>query len=355
MKSYKKWSIGCLLTTVLILIIGGAITTVIDPFFHYHAPLNFLEYPINNQRYQNDGIAKNFKYDAIIIGTSMVENFKTTEFDEVYNVHSIKVPYSGASYKEINDALERAIKANPELGTVIRCLDYNRLMDDKNALTHEPDSYPNYLYDDFLLNDTNYIFNKTVLFRETWEVIAYTKQGEKTPGFDEYCSWSDASSFGKEFLDASYKRPEKSKEIFEMQETDYIKLRENITQNVINLAQKNPQVKFYYFFPPYSIYYWDSLYRKGNLEAQLNAEKEALELILECDNVYIFSFFDEFDLICNLDNYKDFLHYSGEINSQILKWMNNGEHRITKENYKEYCDIVYDFYTSYDYDTLFVE
>ena len=97
----KRWSI-ILLTTIVILLIGlGGVIAIIDPFFHYHAPLAIMEYPLRNERYQNDGIVKHFQYDAIITGSSMTQNFKTSEFDELFGVTSIKVPFSGGSYKEL--------------------------------------------------------------------------------------------------------------------------------------------------------------------------------------------------------------------------------------------------------------
>lgn len=58
-------------------------------------------------------------------------------------------------------------------------------------------------------------------------------------------------------------------------------------------------------------------------------------------------------MICNLDNYKDITHYSAEINSQILAWMHDGIHEITKDNVVQYYDNVVHFYTTYDYDSLF--
>ena len=88
MSNSKKWSICCLVFALVILTAAGAMTTVIDPFFHYHAPLDGLQYPIDNQRYQNDGIVKHFSYDALITGTSMTENFKTSEFDTLFGVNS---------------------------------------------------------------------------------------------------------------------------------------------------------------------------------------------------------------------------------------------------------------------------
>ena len=89
------------------------------------------------------------------------------------------------------------------------------------------------------------------------------------------------------------------------------------------------------------------------LTKMLDAEKKAIELMLEIDNIHLFSFFDEFELICNVDNYKDTLHYHEDINSYIFQCMKNGEHELTKENYEEYCDSIKEFYLSYDYDQLF--
>ena len=100
-------------------------------------------------------------------------------------------------------------------------------------------------------------------------------------------------------------------------------------------------------------YYWDNLNQTGTLKKQLAVEEEAIRLLVEYDNIYLFAFSDLFDMICDLDNYKDEIHYGEEINSQILKWMSRKEHLLTEENYREYCDRIYEFYTSYDYEALF--
>ena len=148
-----------LIITIIICFSLGMLTIIIDPYFHYHAPLNFLEYPIENERYQNDGIVKHFQYNAIITGTSMTDNFKTSEFDEIFEVDSIKVPFPGARFKEINENLERAVQANPEIKIIVRALDYDFLLFDKDAVRYEPDFYPTYLYDNKLYNDVKYFFN----------------------------------------------------------------------------------------------------------------------------------------------------------------------------------------------------
>lgn len=353
MKSNKKWSIA-VLSSVFILLAGlGTVTAAVDPYFHYHAPLDSLEYPINDERYQNDGIVKHFEYEAIITGSSMVQNFKTTEFNSLFHMTSIKVPFSGGSYKEINENLERAVEANSDIQLVIRGLDYNRLGDLKDDMRYPVEFYPVYLYDNKLCNDVKYIFNKSVLLNNSYSVFEFTKRGGRTTDFDSYKNWNAAFTFGKDAVDAVYVRSEKSDITIEMTDEDYQNLQEHLRQNITQLVSDNPQIDFYLFFTPYSIYYWDSLNQSGMLNKQLELEKETIKALLPYKNLYLFSFFDEFDMICDLNNYKDIAHYGENVNSQILLWMHNKEHLLTEENYEEYCDKVYKFYTTFDYDTLF--
>lgn len=130
----------------------------IDPYMHYHKPdTEGYFYSLNNQRSQNDGITKHFEYDALITGTSMTENFKTSEMDALFACNSIKVPYSGGSYKEINDNLKVAVENNPNLKMVVRGLDMGRFLDDKDVMRYDLGTYPTYLYDSNPLNDVQYI------------------------------------------------------------------------------------------------------------------------------------------------------------------------------------------------------
>lgn len=353
MYTSRKWCILVLSATFFMLLCLGGITIMIDPFFHYHAPLNSLQYPIDNERYQNDGIMKHFEYNAIITGTSMAENFKTSEFDDIFNVNSIKVPFAGASYKEINDNIEKAISTNSNIKIIVRCLDYSRLLDEKNAMRYSTDFYPTYLYDNLLYNDVQYLLNKSVLLDNTLRVWEYTRNGGLTTTFDEYQNWMGAYASKDVPWTASYVRPEKSSETMYITETDYQNIRENISQNITDLAYQNPEIEFYLFFSPYSIYYWDSLQQTGALEKQLQAEKYVIELLLQYDNIHLFSFFDNFELICDSNNYEDFLHYNESINSQILYWIHSGDYLLTKENYINYYTTICSFYTSYDYNSLY--
>ena len=92
MKEKKYFKILIFLITLFLIIIGG-IVIIIDPYFHYHKPLKFLSYRLENQRYINDGIGRQFEYDYVITGSSMTENFKNSLFKKLFNCNSIKVPF----------------------------------------------------------------------------------------------------------------------------------------------------------------------------------------------------------------------------------------------------------------------
>lgn len=98
----KKFNIITLVLAFFLLGCMALTIIVIDPFFHYHSPINGLAYEFLEERYQNNGIVRHFEYDAIITGTSMTQNFKTSEMDRLFGTNAIKVTYAGGEYNEIN-------------------------------------------------------------------------------------------------------------------------------------------------------------------------------------------------------------------------------------------------------------
>ena len=71
---------------MLILAIAGASLLVIfvDPFQVYRLATLYMP-PIDNttQVYANAGIARNYDYDSAIVGTSVTENFRPSQMDEL--------------------------------------------------------------------------------------------------------------------------------------------------------------------------------------------------------------------------------------------------------------------------------
>lgn len=351
----KRWLTGWLVLVVMSLVIIGAWVYKIDPYFHYHKPdTNNYYYSLNNQRSQNDGISKHFDYDALITGTSMTENFKTSEFDDVFGVNSIKVPYSGGSYKEINDNLVIALNNNPNLKTIVRCLDMEKFFEEASAMRYELGEYPMYLYDSNPFNDVNYLFNRDVIFGRAYPMTVANETDEFEPGitsFDDYSRWQNCI-FGINTVCPDGIKYSGHGDAIHLTNEEKKVIEENITQNVTSLADKYPDVNFYYFFSPYSIVWWEWVASDGTIYKRLEAERYIIELILEHKNIHLYSFNNRVDIITDLNNYKDRAHYGPWVNSLMLRWMKDGKYLLTKDNYKDYLQKEYDFYTTYDYNAI---
>ena len=349
----KKFVIITLISMFIIFMLLGLFVVLVDPYFHYHKPFKNIVYTLDNERYQNDGIVKHFDYDAIITGTSMTENFRTSELDKLFDVNSIKVSYSGASFREINDNLIAATNNNKNIKLIVRCLDLYRINSDKDELSYDEIDYPTYLYDNNIFNDVEYLLNKDIIFTSI-DYINNTINNESSTTFDDYASWYNYPGvvFSKENVDSQYIRSKKEK-MQTITDDDYKRIYGNIKQNVTDLADKYPDIDFYLFYPPYSIYYWDNANQEGNLNMILDCIEYATKIMLEHKNIHIYSFLDEYDIINNLDNYKDSRHYSDKINSLMLQKIRNNEDIITKDNFEEKMKALRDYYLNYNYDSLF--
>lgn len=346
----RKWFFSCIGSLAALLGAAALIMVVVDPYFHYHAPLSFLRYRLYEERYTNDGISRHFDYDAIITGTSMAQNFKTSEMDVLFGTHSVKETFSGAGYQEISQNLARALERNENLRTVVLALDYNGLLRDPDWAMYQ--EYPTYLYDSNPFNDVSYLFNKSIFYHGVLPNLAMTLKGEGSTTMDEYSSWE--RELGLEQIMASYDRAGINTDVpKDFGEEEKQTVTRTITANITDIVNQYPDTTFYIFYTPYSICYWDALNIKGTIPRQLAAQKAATELLLSCPNIKLYSFFDRYEVICNPDYYCDDGHYSGEINSRILTWMAEDTGRITWDNYKERLAQQQTFYLNYDYESIY--
>ena len=253
MKS-KAWTLLYVSLILIMLSVSAIETIIVDPFFHYHKPdTSKFFYSLYNERSQNDGIIKNFDYEGIISGTSMTENFKTSEAEALWNCKFIKVPFSGGTYKEINGNIETALLHNKNLKIVIRGLDFEKLIADKDIMRGDLGTYPVYLYNDCALDDVKYLFNRDIFWGTVMEMIMASGQADFEPGitsFDTYANWMAGYTFGVKtiFPEGTIKTNYDCEQDC-LTEPEKKMILDNIHQNITSVAEKNPDVLFYYFFP----------------------------------------------------------------------------------------------------------
>lgn len=346
----KKWFAACMAALTGTVVLMVFVFWIFDPYFHFHKPFSFVSYRLYDERYINDGISRHFEYDTIITGTSMAQNFRTSEADALFGARSVKETFSGAGYKELSENLERALRRNKDLKTVIWTMDANALLRDKDYT--EYDGYPTYLYDDNPWNDVSYVFNKNVWYHGVFNNLLMTLAGQPSTTFDEYSSWEKETGYAH--VMASYDRwEEKAPEAPPLSEEDKEMVAGNIQQNFVDLVNRYPDTTFYIFYTPYSICWWDFMNQEGMINWYLDAELVTTRMLLACPNVKLYNFHDKYDIITNLDNYRDKEHYAAHVNSMILEWLAAGEGLVTEENYMERFEQERQYYRGYDYEAIY--
>ena len=98
---------------------------------------------------------------------------------------------------------------------------------------------------------------------------------------------------------------------------------------------------------------FNEVYELAEANGWLEDEQTATELLLECPNVKLYNFFDRYDVICNPGYYCDDGHYNAEVNSMMLSWISQDIGLVTKENYLDKLETEREFYSGYDYDSIY--
>ena len=345
--SMKKWLFSLLALLLLTLIVFGGTMYLLDPLLQYgkeSGPLTSYEYA---EMYSNPGIAQHYTYDAVLVGTSMIENTDIDEFDALMGTDAVRLPYSGGTARNMKTILDVCFLSDNSIKAVYWELDEFQLFSNAGE-TRYP--LPSYLYRNDVKEDLSYLLNLDIFYHYGMKDILGTLRGDVQPA--ERRGESFQGSFGKDAVLSSYSRAQQRSA--EISQNTLIRLaRANLDENILPLIESHPDTQFVFYFVPFSILYWDQEMRSGKFDFTMNALEYAVEQLLQYDNVTIFFYHDEEETITNLDNYKDYSHYGKWINSDLTQAMASGKGRLTAENYRQTLDRFRQFIHSYDFDSLF--
>ena len=353
---------GCFVGGLLLI---GIFVWAIDPLYHYHAPLFRLPIVLEDAVYQTAGAARNLEYDSAIVGTSMTENMHTSWFDGEMGWNTMKLSYSGARSSDLKAIFGQMSRKEGKLENMVMDLnDYQLTVPGWTKYVE----HPAYLYDRSLLNDYEYLYNHDIVVR----CVARCLDGMLgvKDNIDTAYTWEEDSLFGKEIA------LETSRDIREqhLQDKDnnieeaYLVsgvLSDNIEEklqvcqenldNILPFLEENPDTNVYVMIPPYSMLYWEEKVLSGELENILAIYAYAVEKLLQYDNVRVYYFQNEWDIITNLDNYRDSCHHRPEYNRYMFECIRDGKNEMTLQNYQALFREMYDFAKDYPYMDFWAE
>ena len=325
----QKFIRNFFITSGLLLLLCTLTVVVFDPFFQYHKPLPGLKAVLTDKEYQCTGSLKTFDYDSVIAGSSVAENYNNGWFDQNFGCKSIKAIRSYGATADLCYLLDIAF-AHKELKYVFYNLDPSALSADPET-TYALTGCPMYLYDDNYMNDVEYWLNKDVLMEKIPYLIANSFMGDYDEN-DSY-NWAQWKEFNSDMVLGLYIR---KPSVSEMKPENYYEELLHANLNLLTAQIKaHPETEFYIFIPPYSMMWWDNIYREGDTDAYLYNMEKAMETLLGFENVTLSYFQNDREVITNLENYMDILHFSPDINLYICESLKKGTHQVTKDNYME--------------------
>ena len=321
-KSRRRWAAFALAALVLGVVCCALTVYLVDPFEQYRESSILPLY--DQESYNNPGIAKNYDYNAVILGTSMVEMSNPSVIDACFGVSSVKLPMRGSHTAQMGWQLEHVFRAKEKRGET---LDLAILAVDAYSLmgpVDDDEEIVDYLWNDDLLDDIKYLLNRDVLLVKVPKMLKNAGRPMDTKRDDMY-KWTDIVFAAQSVYDSIPVMAQKS-----ITDPEYRIERstENINRHIRAHALAHPETEFKIYMPPYSAGYWYVMGKEGLMEQQFRSRARVCELLLDLPNAEIYDFSSKTEWILDLDEYFDYSHHSSAVSDKVMRAMAAGECRI---------------------------
>lgn len=349
--AYITWIKTLFITLLISSAFIMSINYIIDPMQQYRISSFYpIDFTIKKQRYLNAGLAKNYDYDSIVLGTSHIANFSIPEIQNTLDFKKpIKLCIFGGSAREQSVTLQTAIKNNKNLKNIIWGLDISSFKGKTTRVNYGKRSFPMYLYDQNILNDYRYLFSFETL-KKSSNALWYPYISQKKPKFNynRMYEWKNEKKFTLNNVLKSWKKAKKNYHKRDKKKFTTIEnFKSSFNFNFLNIIKNNPQINFKIFLPPYSILKFKVL-DNDLFDDRIKFKKYIFNSIGYLPNVKIYDFQMERNITHNLYNYKDLSHYHQKINTWMIKQIKENNYLLTKENINESIENLREQIKNYD-------
>lgn len=306
------------------LALAAAILLFVDPYIYYHRSIG-LRQVYTRSTAMIPGVLRHFEYDTVLFGSSMVQNFDISEMDKLLGTRSVKATTAGLTADTLSVYFDIAFASRGDnLKRCIAGVDYYAFDRNGKKLHAQYD----YLYGNKLFTP-QYLWSKDsfdAVSEALWNNISYPFDKVAQHEMDFNLMFSNKPGrhkYGRKYIERDIRN--RTGQMIPLSS----KVRDNFRNLLFKHVKNHPDTQFDIFLPPYSIYFWCVLDESGQLEDYLALRRFIVEEAALYKNARLHDFQTDLSIICDLDNYKDFSHYSPKINSSILKGIASNSHIVT--------------------------
>lgn len=310
----------------------GLISYIVDPFFQFRAKPGTRYFL--NPRFITGGLAKNYDYNTVVLGSSMTQNFNLNILRNIdAESKPVKLSTGGMNCLEM-EYIYSFIKKE-QVKTFIINIDIPPF----NA-TFEEVRYPQCLYENGIMNKLKYLYGYETFVRFTPIDIGLTIYLEDKKNITpEYDMKTNIDNVGNTSLNVHY-GADYVKQLYlsgwtvsEQTLKDMQPRMQNRLDSMLARMSpdKYPDAEYIFVMPPYSALYWYYTKQQGYYDEFINFTRYISKSISKYNNVRIAFFFD-IDEITDLNYYADITHFNPAISDKILKNINNPVYTLDSLN-----------------------
>ncbi len=305
-----------------------------DPFQIYARDSSDPPQFSGNERWQNAGLINSYLaadpgYDAVIIGTSLSQNFVPSHVRATMGWGKVlKLCLAAGRPKERCAIFRKALRTGRVKHVIWEICQFYIANDPDES--HPSYVFPDFLYDDDAFNDLKYLFNKTTAEFSLRKLLGRLQWQRD---LDRLNFWMDPDLFAPFVTEdslaslratlATHAGPP-----LESYRFTYTPSFPSLERNLLDIIDAAPGVEFCVFFPPVTTI-WYALLEPRERDRYLSMRRFLVERACARPNVRLFAFDTVAAITSELRNYKDLQHYSAEISARIIDHLRADEHRLT--------------------------
>lgn len=311
----KKNFFTLIFSLFTIMFIWIFIVLYFDPFQQFR----ITKFHSGEERIINAGLAKNAKFDTLILGSSTSQNILKKDVDTLFNANSLNLSLSGTTNYEQRKLLELVLKTQ-NIKSVIYGLDpfvYNRGFNSSRVPLEK------FAYENSLFNYYKYIYNISSFV----DIIRGIRNKSNLNWINKNGYWGDNFIYSKENTlshDINTQWGAQNVTAINIFKEGYsFSLMKQNFDAFFKLIENSPQIKYYIYFPPYAYLWWEYA-ENCNCSSNILAFKNyVIDKTSTLENVFIFDFQDNKNITENLNNYKDIVHFSPIVSKMIVEEIKN--------------------------------
>jgi hypothetical protein len=331
-KQRIKWIIGLTFLSIGLLPIAvvASVNYFVDPFqyFRISTPPRFSD---SMQRLQHPGIVRNYPFDSVVVGNSMVADIRNDMFvDKNFGRQLLNLSFWGSTVREAAYVLDLALRTRP-VKTVFWSTARESILNDFRF-----GEFPTCMYSRMWSHlPYCYLLNADV-FRESLAIVLNLKGISKAEWVDSLEKWKALPTGtgdphkrdctiqeyvkADDDIDALTQRAEEN--LGPIRSPDSVRFGEI----VLPIVRAHPKVRFIFLIPP--VHVW-TLWLNAVKEERLRWERALIEVVMGEPNVEIHDLTGVGSVSHNIAYYFDGAHYNLEGTRLVVDALASGSMKIT--------------------------